>query len=123
MGEENQEGTEIDLQAAIIKTPVDRPLNNPKAKDDIPFISGEATEIKVDKSMLKSTPSAFGHVLTMMPTGSRRLKRLMERNIEVPFKIFKFDTPSPDERVQQAIQDPNNPARYKLLTRERHSRR
>lgn len=120
MGEEDQE---IDLQAAIIKAPVDRPLNNPKARDDIPFISREATELKVDASMLKNIPSSFGQVMTMMPTGTRRLKHPMERNIEVPFKIFKFDTPSPDERVQQAIKDPNNPDRYKLLTRERQSRR
>ncbi|KAK3885840.1 hypothetical protein Pcinc_009967 [Petrolisthes cinctipes] len=122
-GEEDQDGMDIDLRAAVINTPVDRPLDSPGSHDDIPFMAVEATELKVDTSMLKSSPSAFGKVMTLLPTGGRRLKRPMERNIEVPFKIFKFDTPSPDERVQQAINDPNNPARYKLLTRERHSRR
>ncbi|KAK4313092.1 hypothetical protein Pmani_015519 [Petrolisthes manimaculis] len=123
MGEEDQDGMDIDLRAAVINTPIDRPLDNPKSHDDTPFMAMEATELKVDMSMLKSSPSAFGEVMTLLPAGGRRLKRPMERNIEVPFKIFKFDTPSPDERVQQAINDPNNPARYKLLTRERHSRR
>ncbi|MPC57391.1 hypothetical protein E2C01_051370 [Portunus trituberculatus] len=73
-------------------------------------------------AMLKRTPSPFGQVVADTCTLALMPKRPTECMIYVPFSVFAFDTLSPDEEVQRAINDPRNPSRYKLIMQERQNR-
>ena len=73
-------------------------------------------------AMLKRTPSPFGQVVADTRSLAAVHKRPTECKIYVPFSVFAFDTLSPDQEVQRAINDPRNPTRYKLIMQERQSR-
>ncbi|KAK3852154.1 hypothetical protein Pcinc_041246 [Petrolisthes cinctipes] len=93
-------------------------------------VSEDFGDIELDPLVVvhekKQGPSCFVSMpppphLVAPPKSSR--KRPLEMIIEVPFKVFRFDTPSPDERVEQLLKDAPYLLRYKLLSQNRCRRR
>ncbi|XP_068207932.1 uncharacterized protein [Palaemon carinicauda] len=114
---------DIDLLSALLKPQAEE---ESERKTDIQstdlFIEPQICPFRYDATLWKRKPSSFGKVMGNIPY-SPQVKRLTEKVICVPFKIFKFDTPSPDEVIQEALQNRRDPGWYKLVTKERHSRR
>ncbi|XP_027222231.2 serine-rich adhesin for platelets isoform X1 [Penaeus vannamei] len=112
---------EIDLQAALVKHPEKKAEIDTDIEESYSVFI-DPVKIKCDTSLFKTSPSPFGEVMIRKPRLCT-VKRLAEKNFSVPFEIFKFDTPSPDELVRKALEDHKNPDWYRLVTRERQSRR
>ncbi|XP_063612217.1 serine-rich adhesin for platelets-like [Penaeus indicus] len=112
---------EIDLQAALVKHPEKKAEIDTDIEESYSVFI-EPVAIKCDTSLFKTSPSPFGEVMVKKPP-LYPVKRLAEKRFSVPFEIFKFDTPSPDELVRKALEDHKNPDWYRLVTRERQSRR
>lgn len=81
------------------------------------------THTQIDAALLKDTPSPFGAVVAEFLPGRQTERCPVEYVIQVPFAVFQFDTPSPDEAVEMAKNDPSNPSRYKLITVDRMTKR
>ncbi|XP_042866968.1 uncharacterized protein LOC122249868 isoform X1 [Penaeus japonicus] len=112
---------EIDLQAALVKQP-DITAENDTDNQESYSVFIDPVPDKCDTSLFKTTPSPFGEVMIKKPP-LYPVKKLVEKSFSVPFEIFKFDTPSPDDLVRKALEDHKNPDWYRLVTRERQSRR
>lgn len=114
---------DIDLLSALLKPEVEEEpdMETAEQSNDL-VIDIQVCPFQYDATLWKRKPSSFGRVIVNAPH-SPKIKRLTEKVIQVPFKIFRFDTPSPDEMIQEALQNRRDPGWYKLVTKERHSRR
>lgn len=111
---------EIDLKSALVIQ--ERVVKQEESEAPPPPVIESPETFNHYSAMLKPTPSPFGQVVADMCTLASVHKRPTECKIYVPFSVFAFDTPSPDEEVQRAMNDPRNPSRYKLIMQERQSR-
>ncbi|XP_064077932.1 LOW QUALITY PROTEIN: uncharacterized protein LOC135195570 [Macrobrachium nipponense] len=114
---------DIDLLAALLKPEVEKEpdMETVEESNDL-VIDLQVCPFQYDATLWKRKPSSFGRVMVNTPH-TPKIKRLTEKIIQVPFKIFRFDTPSPDEMIQEALQNRRDPGWYKLVTKERLSRR
>ncbi|KAK7078303.1 hypothetical protein SK128_027708 [Halocaridina rubra] len=114
---------DIDLQGALIKSQIAQeiPVNMETTPADI-FIDVQMSPFVYDPTLFKSGPSSFGKVIMKAPRVFR-IKRLTEKSVRMPFRIFKFDTLSPDEMIEKALQNHRTPEWYRLVAKERHNKR
>lgn len=85
-------------------------------------ITQDLRELEVDtlKVYEKDKSSFFGSMLPPITVQPNKNKFPDERVIEVPFKIFKFDTLSPDERIDKYLKGNWDPViRNKIISKHR----
>lgn len=134
-GMEWDTNAEIDLKTALVvgkvvetseigKTSAGRHQNKHRRSPPPPVIEYTYTHMRRrDIDLLKSHPSPFGAVVAEFLDNNKIAQSPPQHVIWVPFSIFQFDTPSPDEEVEMAKNDPTNPSRYKLITVDRMTKR